>query len=148
MSAARSLRPSGWTPGGQRVIYTTQDVTEGPFRTHVVEIATGAQVVINAGFAHVSNDGRRILAIDDDEHMCVADIAAGSCRRIGEPGQVYESTTAGAVHWSPDDAWILSRSPEIIGKSYLVDPNPDGGPKAQPSWLADGGESIQRVAPP
>jgi Tol biopolymer transport system component len=142
------LRPSGWTPDGRRVIYTTQDVADGPPRTHIVEIATGAQVVIDAGFAHVSNDGRRIVAIDDYDRMCVADIGGGPCRRIGEPDQVYAATTAAAVHWSPDDAWILSRSRNTVGVSYLVDPDPDGGPEAQPSWLADGGESIQRRAAP
>jgi len=142
------LRPSGWTPDGRRVIYTTQDVVEGPVRTHVVEIATGAQVVIDAGFAHASNDGRRIVAIDDDDRMCVADIGGGPCRRIGAPDQTYDGTTAAGVHWSPDDAWILSRSRDTIGKSFLVDPDPGGAPNAQPSWLADGGESIQRLAAP
>jgi Tol biopolymer transport system component len=141
------LRPSGWTPDGRRVIYTTQDVAEGPLRTHVVEIATGAQVIIDAAFAHVSNDGRRIVAIDDYDRMCVADIGGGPCRRIGVPGQAYGSTTAAGVHWSPDDAWILSRSQDTIGESYLVDPDPEAVPGVQPSWLDDGGESWQRTAP-
>ena len=142
------LRASGWTPDGRRVIYTTQDVAEGPFRTHVVDVATGSKVVIDAGFAHVSNGGDRVVAVDAFDRMCVADIAGGPCRWIGEASQTYMATTSAGVHWSPDDAWILSRSPETVGESYLVDPDPDGGPKAQPSWLADGGESIQRRAAP
>ena len=80
--------------------------------------------------------------------MCVVDIDGGQCRPIGEPHQAYVATTAASVHWSPDDAWILSRSLETTGQSYLVDPDPDSGPIAQPSWLADGGESIQRRAAP
>lgn len=142
------LRPSGWTPDGRRVIYTTQDVAEGPYRTYVVEVETHANAIIDAGFAHVSNAGDRIVAKDAFDRMCVADIGGGPCRPIGEPDQAYLSYTAAGVHWSPDDAWILSRSYDTIGKSYLVDPDPDGGPKAQPSWLADGGESIQRRAAP
>ena len=139
------LRPSGWTPDGRRVIYTTQDVADGPPRTHVVDIATGAEVVVDAGFAHVSNDGNRIVAIDDDGRMCVADIGGGPCQRVGTPEQTYAGTTAAGVSWSPDDAWILSRSPDIIGKSSLVDP--DDIAHVQPSWLNDGGESWQRMAP-
>lgn len=143
-----NLRPSGWTPDGRRVIYLTQDVPNGPDRTHVVEIATRAEVILDAAYAHVSNDGTRIVALDDLGVMCVADIGVGRCREIGIPEQTYGSTEAAGVHWAPNDAWILSRSQETYGKSYLVDPDPSGGPIAQPLWLADGGESIQRRAAP
>ena len=62
---------------------------------------------------------------------------------IGLPGQTYEGTHAAGAHWSPDDQWILFREPS--GGASVVDP--DGETPVQPSWIAAGGESIQRVAP-
>jgi hypothetical protein len=138
------IRPSGWTPDGSRVVFMRDDGT-GRVRTHVLDVTTGAEVTFDdVGHGHVSNDGSRMFAIDADGRPCVADLSGGPCVPIGQPGQGYDGTHAAGAHWSPDDEWILFRGP-FDGGAILVDP--DGQILDQPSWIADGGESIQRVAP-
>jgi Tol biopolymer transport system component len=136
------VRLSGWTPDGQRFVYMRGD--DGiPFRTHVLDMSSDEEVVIDAAFAHVSNDGSRLVALDDQGRVCVASIDGGPCNPISEPAQAYEGTTAAAAQWSPNDEWILSRPQE--GRAVILDP--DGGSQDQPSWIADGAESWQRLAP-
>ncbi len=136
------VRPSGWTPDGQRFVYSRGDV-DIPFRTHVLDTISDEEVVIDAAFAHVSNDGSRLVALDDQDRMCVASIDGGPCNPISEQAQAYEGTTAAAVEWSPNDEWIISRPG--FGPAVILDP--DGGSQDQPSWIADGAESWQRKAP-
>jgi Tol biopolymer transport system component len=138
------IRLSGWTPDGQRVIYTRANDAGHGF-THVVDLTTGEEVIIDAAWAHVSNDGSRIVAINERDHMCVAKIVGGPCTEIGKPSEAYGGTHAAGVQWSPDDQWILSSRPVSGARSVIVDP--DGANQDQPSWLADGGESWQRKAP-
>ena len=74
----------------------------------------------------------------------MADLSGGPCVRIGTPSQAYDGTHAAGAQWSPDDEWIIVRRASGTN-SVLVDP--DGQNAEQPAWIADGGESIQRVAP-
>jgi Tol biopolymer transport system component len=140
------LRPSGWTPDGNHILYTSEEAEGGPPRTHVVDVSTGEEVVLDVGYAHVSNRGDRILALAaSGTQMCVADIRGGPCAPIGRPEQAYLGYNAYGVTWAPDDEWVLVRPDADLGSGVIVDP--DGSATDQPSWLADGGESWQRVAP-
>jgi Tol biopolymer transport system component len=137
------LRPNGWTPDGRRIIYTSGDGTGDRVRTHVLDVTTGEEAIIDAGFGHVSNAGDRLLALDEFGRMCVADIRGGPCVRIAQAVPAYGAEHAAGAHWSPDDEWIISR---VDGTDVrLIDP--DGVSLDQPSWVADGAESWQRVAP-
>ena len=139
-----SIRPSGWTPDGRRVVFTRNDGSDR-FRTYVVDVTTGAEVIFNdVGFGHVSNDGSRMVALDALGRPCVASLNGGPCALVGQPSQAYEGTHAAGAHWSPDDEWILFREP-VEGGAILIDP--DGENPDRPSWIANGAESIQRVAP-
>jgi Tol biopolymer transport system component len=138
------IRPSGWTPDGRRVVFTRDDGSDR-FSTHVLDVTTGAEVIFDrVGFAHVSNDGSRMVALDADGRACVASLSGGPCVLIVQPPQVYEGTHAAGAQWSPDDQWILMRG-LYDGGAILVDP--DSRDRRQPSWIAAGAESIQRVAP-
>lgn len=138
------IRPSGWTPDGRRVVFTRFDGSDR-FSTHVLDVTTGAEVSFDGvGFAHVSNDGSRMVALDAAGRACVASLSGGPCVLIVQPAQVYEGTHAAGAQWSPDDRWILMRGLSD-GAAILVDP--DSADRRQPSWIAAGGESIQRVAP-
>jgi WD40 repeat protein len=137
------LRPAGWTPDGRRVIFTTGD-DRGRLRTHVRDLTTGAEVIVDGvGLGHVSNDGSRLVALNADGMPCVVDLSGGPCVRVGQ-GQTYIGFHAAGAQWSPDDEWILL-SDLGDGTAGVVDP--DGENPDQPAWIADGGESIQRVAP-
>ena len=136
------FRLSGWTPDGRHFVYQRGDWPQVSIETHVLEVATGDDVVIDAGYGHVSNDGTRMVAQAQDG-MCVVDLRGGECLPVGQPHQAYAETHAEGVHWSPDDQWLLTRGDGST--AYLVDP--DGEEIDQPSWLSDGGESWQRLAP-
>ena len=136
------LRPNGWADDGRKVVYTAGSF-DYPFRTHVRDLATENEVIIEAAFAHVSNDGKRIVAIDDLERPCVASVDGGPCRSIGTRHQSFNGGHAAGVLWSPDDEWIISRGPDDEG-TFLLDP--DGQITDQPSWIEDGAISWQRVA--
>jgi Tol biopolymer transport system component len=138
------IRPSGWTPDGRRVVFMRNDGSDR-ISTHVLDVTTGAEVTYHdVAFAHVSNDGSRLVALDPNGRVCVASLSGGPCVLIAQPSQAYEGTHAAGAQWSPDDRWILMRGLSD-GSAILVDP--DSPDRRQPSWIADGGESIQRVAP-
>jgi Tol biopolymer transport system component len=138
------LRPNGWADGGRKVVYTAGNFDIEPLRTHVMDLATGNEVIIDAAFAHVSNDGKRIVALDDLGRPCVASVDGGPCRAIGTRDQAFNGGHAAGVTWSPDDAWIVTRGPDSR-EAFLLDP--DGQITDQPSWIDDGAISWQRVAP-
>ena len=145
------LRPAGWTPDGQRVVYMRADPDDHRVRTHIVDLATGQEVIVEAMAAHVSNDGSRIVGLNEEYGSCVAETRGGPCVAVGQADQAFDLAHTFGVQWSPDDKWIMSR-PRIGGggaptnaRAVLLDP--DGGTLDQPSWLADGGESWQRKAP-
>jgi Tol biopolymer transport system component len=152
------IRASGWTPDGRRFVYQRGEFDELPFETHILDMVTGDDVVISAGYGHVSNDGTRMVMHERTtsspcqsregcpSQMCVVDLGGGDCSPIGLSSQAYDPSHAEGVHWSPDDEWLLTRSPAGDGTTaYLVDP--DGEIVGQPAWISDGGESWQRLAP-
>jgi Tol biopolymer transport system component len=144
------LRPGGFTPDGRSVIYTTitgEDESQ-QIRSHVVDLATGNEVVIEAMFPHVSNDGTRLLAIDRHGWPCVASIEGGRCEVIADSSQAYGGMHDAGARWAPNDEWILVRIPSVEEGAYratILDPA--GGPAARPAWVVDGAESVQRLAP-
>ena len=140
------LRPNGWTLDGGRFVYTREAGTQDgpvPARIRVLDITTQTGVDIDAGYAHVSNDGMRVVAISDDGRPCIAPIAGGSCSPIASSAQAYVGTHAGGAQWAPNDGSILVSSG---GTLALLDPA-GGTTRAMPDWMADGAESWQRVAP-
>ena len=142
-----ALRPNGWTPDGGRVVYTRLDdrgdQPPGSEHLHVLDLTTLSDVEMQASFGHVSNDGRRLLAVDRAGRPCVASIDGGQCVPVGNVADAYHGFHAGAVHWAPDDTSIMVLTGS--GRTVLLDPG--GEASAQPDWLADGAESWQRVAP-
>ena len=136
-----ALRPNAWTGDGRRVVYTRIDESAGSVSLRVLDVATGAETVIGAGFAHVSNDGIRLLAIDPSGKPCIASIDGGPCIAIADTEQAFQGMHAAGAHWAPDDESIIVRTQE---RALLLDPT--GGIGEQPAWLAAGGESWQRVA--
>jgi Tol biopolymer transport system component len=141
-SGSDVLRPNGWAEDGRKVVYTAGSADD-PLRTHVNDLATGKEVIIAAAFAHVSNDGRRIVALDDDGRPCVASTDGGPCFPIATADRGFNGGHAAGVTWSPDDEWIVSRGPDSE-QAFLLDP--DGQVTDQPSWMDDGAVSWQRVA--
>ena len=148
------LRPNGWTPDGQRFVYTrlppavetTDPAIEGagpPPRIRVLDVTTQAFVDIDAGFSDVSNDGTRLLATTDDGRPCIASIEGGPCSAIADAADVYDGGFAGGTFWAPDDRSIVASTSRGL---VILDPA-GRGKVATPSWTADGAESWQRVVP-
>ena len=137
------IRPTGWTPDGRRAVYMTAE-PDGAEVTHVVDLETGDEVRIAAAFAHVSNDGTRVVGLDRQGWMCVAPTTGGDCVRIGTPESAYAGTTRAGIDWSPDDRWILVR-PDPDGGAIILDPA--AMTEERPAWLSLGGASWQRRAP-
>jgi hypothetical protein len=148
-TAGHLLRPNGWTKDGRSIVYTRGEVAfadeykPGTIRLHVLDIETKLDIEIEAGFGHVSNDGLRIVALDAAGRPCVASIDGGPCLPIGEVNQAYAGYHAAGAYWAPSDEWIVVRS--VGDRSLLLDPT--GGTGEQPTWVADGAESWQRLAP-
>ncbi len=137
------IRPTGWTPDGRRAVYMTME-PDGPAVTHVLDLETGDEVRIDAAFAHVSNDGSRVVGLDPQGWMCVAPTTGGECQRIGTPDLAYAGTTRASVQWAPDDRWVLVDPGSGDGAVML---DPDGMTLEQPAWRTSGGASWQRLAP-
>ena len=130
-------------PGWAALRVPARGLDELPFETHVLEVVTGDDVVIDAGYGHVSNDGTRMVAHVTGMACVSSTLRGGDCSPIGLASQAYARAHAEGVHWSPDDQWLLTRGDGMT--AYLVDP--DGEDVDQPSWLSDGGVSWQRLAP-
>jgi dipeptidyl aminopeptidase/acylaminoacyl peptidase len=140
------IRVSGWTPDGGRFLYQRGEYDAPPIETHVLDMTTGQEVTIDVGYGHISNDGTRMVALNDQEGMCVVELSGGPCVPIGLSAQAFGPSHATGVQWSPDDEWILTRPPGGDGTTaFLVDP--DGAALEQPSWITNGAVSWQRVAP-
>jgi Tol biopolymer transport system component len=138
------IRPNGWTPDGQRLVYMRGDGMDSVI-THVRDMATGAEVRFSdALWGHVSNDGTRMVALDQHNRLCMADLRGGPCKLIAVGTQGYDGAHAAGAQWSPDDQWILVR---IASGDDAVLIRTDTGTLEQPSWITQGGQSIQRVAP-
>jgi dipeptidyl aminopeptidase/acylaminoacyl peptidase len=139
------LRPTGWTPDGRRFAFS-QEAAGGLYATHIVDVATGAETVLDIGFGRLSNDGTRVVGYGgtpDEPFLCVAPASGGPCAPIGAGFPVPDPETAAALRWSPDDQWILS-TPATGEDPVLLDP--DGETPEQPPWLDEGADSWQRVA--
>jgi Tol biopolymer transport system component len=139
------LRPNGWTPDGRRIIYTRQipvSQDQSLSRVRVLDLSTEAVVDIEAGYAHVSNDGKRLVAIDDDGRPCVASVDGGPCVAVAGADQAYGGTHASGATWAPNDESIMVSS---FGNLALLDPA-GNGTGTPPAWMTDGAESWQRVA--
>ena len=144
--SGRFVRPNGWAADGRRAVYTQHDAAGETFTVHVVDIATGVEAVIDAGFAHVSNDGKRLLAIDSSGKPCVASIDGGPCIAIADREHAYADLQATGAFWAPNDEWVIVRVPTSgPDRGVLLDPS--GGTNEQPDWLVADAESWQRVAP-
>jgi Tol biopolymer transport system component len=140
------LRPAGWTPDGRRFAFSREEA-DGRFLTHIVDVVTGTGTVLDIGFGRLSHDGTRVVGyggIPDEPFLCVTSAAGGPCDRIGQGLPLPEPDATAFLGWSPDDEWILS-SPPGADSPVIIDP--DGETLEQPSWLGEGGESWQRVAP-
>jgi Tol biopolymer transport system component len=134
-------RGSGWTPDGNRFAFYGS--VAGQDGMHIVDVATGESTFVPVGYGQLSNDGSRVVGLNGDETstwLCVASINGGPCDRITP---IYGDAWGTNYRWSPDDEWIITTRSDLT--VLLVDP--DGETQGQPSWLADGGESWQRVAP-
>ena len=138
------IRPNSWTPDGQRLVYMRGDGI-GSVMTHVRDMATGAEVRFSdALWGHVSNDGTRMVALDQTGRLCMAELRGGPCKLIAIGTQGYDGAHAAGAQWSPDDEWILVR---LASGDDAVLIRTDTGTLDQPSWITEGGQSIQRVAP-
>lgn len=137
------LRTSGWFPDGSRFAFHRWNEEFKGFRTHAVDLATGAVTVIGPAYGRLSNDGTRIAGFDTNDRLCVASVAGGPCVLVGDKSQSPEPSYGAGIQWSPDDEWLIIRPPS--GPPVLLDP--DGHTPAQPAWLQDGYESWQRLAP-
>lgn len=146
-SPDEALRPNGWTPDGRRLVYTSvrepYDGNPDTVRLRVLDLTTGKNIPIEAGFGHVSNDGSRILALNA-AGPCVVSIDGGQCDVIAPPDRAYSGGFASGAQWAPDDAWILIRETDRPGRAFLLDPT--GGTERTPTWPESGGESWQRRA--
>lgn len=154
------IRISGWTPDGRHFVYQRGEYWEPPFgvQTHVLDVTTGDDTVLAVGYGHVSNDGTRMVAHRlpnpprpgvpwqlPTDGMCVVELRGGDCLPVGESSQAYLPHHAEGVRWSPDDRWLVTRSPDEGSEAFLVDP--EGRAIEQPSWISSGAESWQRLAP-
>ncbi len=135
-------RASGWTPDGRRFAFFGS--INGVDGTHVIDLATRTEIAVGPGFGRLSNDGTRIVGMAandaEDTWLCVARIDGGPCTQVTD---AYIDAWGTWFGWSPDDRWILTTRSD--GSVLLFDSN--GGTQGQPSWLADGGQSWQRMAP-
>lgn len=69
-------------------------------------------------------------------------IDGGPCIQIGRGYQAYSGYHAAGGQWAPNDEWIVVLA---NGRALLLDPR--GETSEQPTWVAEGAESWQRLAP-
>jgi Tol biopolymer transport system component len=142
---AEFVRPNGWTADGRRIVYTHHDAVAQRLTVRVLDTTTGSEAVVDAAYAHVSNDGTRLVAIDEAGRPCAASVDAGPCIAIGKNDQAYVGSHAASAFWAPNDEWVVVRVPDGAGhRAVLLDPA--GGTNEQPAWLAADAGSWQRRA--
>jgi Tol biopolymer transport system component len=139
------IRLAGWTADGTRYAYLVGEGDPETLSTRVVDIATGAFVDVPVAFGHLSNDGTRVAGLlgNHEGVPCVASVSGGECRPIGTRDQAPSALNHAGLFWSPDDRWVVTRPSTGWVRPQLLDPA--GAIVDQPSWLADGAESWQRV---
>jgi dipeptidyl aminopeptidase/acylaminoacyl peptidase len=144
---APRVRPVGWTPDGSRFAYHRSAATPTGYETAVVDVETGAEVVLDVAYGRISNDGTRIVGLAADgqrEWLCVTSVDGGPCEPIEGAVEMIDPTGWASAGWTPDDRWIWSR-PGDAGPAVLLDP--EGGGPQWPPWAAEGANSWQRRAP-
>jgi Tol biopolymer transport system component len=137
-----NLRPLGWTPDGSHFVRGGDGL-----ETLLTDAVTGVDTILPVGFGQLSQDGTRMAGLGGDgfgEWLCIASVGGGPCVRAGGGIPPPDGGYHEGLHWSPDDEWIVLR-PSAQGDAIIVDP--DGEDRRQPSWIADGAETWQRVAP-
>jgi len=135
-----NVRGSGWSADGTR--YAFHHAVNNTSFTEVVDQASGTSHTLPVGYGELSNDGRRVVGMDTNQGgLCVVGVDGSTCRPISEP---YPSGWGWYYRWSPDDTFIITS--RFDGTDFVLDP--DGPPEqTQPSWMADGGRSWQRLPP-
>jgi hypothetical protein len=74
--------------------------------------------------------------------LCVIPVDGSTCTAITEP---FGDGWGWYYRWSPDDTSILTS--RMDGVDFVLDPDgPTTQTQTQPPWMADGGNSWQRVA--
>jgi dipeptidyl aminopeptidase/acylaminoacyl peptidase len=139
------LRPIGWTPDGSRLAYHRE--WNGSRETHVVDVETGDEVVLDVAYGRIANDGSRIVGLrfeGENAQLCVVPVTGGRCEPIEGAPELLDATGWASAQWAPDDSWIRSRSSDN-GPAVLL--SPSGGAVEWPPWAAEGAESWQRRAP-
>ena len=140
----QDIRLAGWTADGTRYAYQVRAGEPEMLSTRLAAIATGTFVDLPVAYGRISNDGTRIAGLRNlDGEPCVLPVSGGECQSIGTQGQAPEGPHHTALYWSPDDRWVVSRPWLTPDAAVLLDP--DGSTVDQPTWLADGAESWQRV---
>ena len=137
------LRPGGWTPNGRRFAYH-EGIGDGRGRTWIVDVPSHARTELPLAYGQLSNDGTRVVGINGDLNrtwLCVAPAAGGDCVRIGP---MFLGPWGSNHRWSPDDQWILSTREDDF-MAFLFDP--DELTDGRPTWVGQGAESWQRLAP-
>jgi hypothetical protein len=135
------LRPLGWTPDGRRLAYQTDDGPLGQ-QTRILDLETGAEVVLPVAQGHISNDGTRVVGGLQNGGTCVVPIDGGPCDLIGDPRHPLEGANTSDVFWSPDDQQISAVSVDSRPEPFLVDLG--SGRQSLAPWVVDGGASWQR----
>jgi Tol biopolymer transport system component len=137
----QDLRPLGWTPDGTAFLYQ-QAIGAARETVYVADLESGTATALEVAWGHVSNDGTRVVGLDNRDRMCVTAISGGPCRAIADvPG--WNAATAAALTWSPDDRWlaVYAASDDSI---WLVDPEGVAATRRLPST---GTPTWQRTAP-
>jgi Tol biopolymer transport system component len=132
-----NVRGSGWSADGTR--YAFHHLINNASYTEVVDVATGTFHALPVAYGELSNDGGRVVGMEPGRGgLCVIPVDGSTCTAVTEP---YGNGWGWYYRWSPDDASIITS--RIDGMDFVLDP--DGPPtQAQPSWMADGGDSWQR----
>jgi hypothetical protein len=135
------LRPLGWTPDGRRLAYQTDDGQYGQ-QTRILDLETGAEILLPVAQGHISNDGTRVVGGLQNGETCVIPIDGGPCDLIGDPRHPLAGANTSDVFWSPDDQQVSAVSADDNPEPYLVDLG--SGRTSLAPWVVDGGASWQR----
>ena len=115
-----ALRPLGWTPDGRRLAYQT-DAGEYGQQTRILDLETGAEILLPVAQGHLSNDGTRVVGGLQNGETCVVPINGGPCDLIGDPRHPLIGYSTSGLFWSPDDQQISAESADGNPEPYLVD---------------------------
>jgi hypothetical protein len=148
--AGGQFRAGGWTPDGSRFAYAS-DPPWG--QVHVVAVDGGGDIQVQpiisgngAIYPLLSNDGRRVLFMEQGGSQVKAwlSVAPSDGSKPGiRVSDIYDEGIGTHYIWSPDDSTIEFEP--NAGPKVILDPA--GGASSTPSWITEGAESWQRLAP-